>query len=133
MFTAIRDWFSDIKAAVRARLDKLPDLDEIMRERDVHARALAALGDRISAWEPGSIETMLRYVSLAARAAQFASGGKLKGAEKAELVIARVRRAWAKLSVADQHFDDWWADVGQPYLNSYADVAKAEGAWVPPA
>lgn len=133
MLTAIREWFSDVKAAVRARLDKLPDLDEILREREIHARAMAALGDRVSAWEPGSIDATLRYISIAARAAQFASGGKLKGAEKADLVIARVRKAWAKLSVVDQHFDDFWADVGRPYLNAYADTAKAQGAWVPPA
>lgn len=131
MFQAIRQWFSDIKAAVRARLDQLPDLDEVLRERNVHAAAVVALGDRISSWEPGDIDTILRYVSWAARAAQFASGGKLSGAEKAEQVIARVRKAWKKLGATDQSFDDFWADVGRPYLNTYADTAKAEGTWVP--
>jgi len=131
VFQAIREWFSDFKAAVRARLDQLPDLDEVLRESQLHSRAVAALGDRISAWEPGDIDTILRYVSWAARAAQFASGGKLSGAEKAEQVIARVRKAWKKLGVADQAFDDFWADVGRPYLNNYADTAKQEGTWVP--
>jgi len=120
-------WWGDIKAAVRMALGKLPPLDEMIRERRAYARALVAIGDRVRAWEPGDV-LMLEYVALAARIAQFA-GGKLKGLEKLDLVLDRVRDEWVRVGKADAAFDAWWSGLARPMLDSYAAEAKAEG-WV---
>lgn len=128
----IRDWFSGLKAKVRAKLKKLPSLEQIIKERRVYARALVAIGDRISAFEPDEVH-ILEYVALAARAAQFASGGKLSGLEKLDLVLEEVRLQWARLGRADDKFDSYWTGLARPALDAYAAEAKAEDAWIPPA
>ena len=123
-----RMWAS-IKDKVRAALDRLPPIDEMIRERRVYARALVVLGDRVSAFEPDSVH-LLEYVALAARIAQFASGGKLAGLEKLDLVLERVRAEWKRVGKADDQFDAWWAGLARPMLDGYAAEAKATDGWV---
>lgn len=128
----IRDWFSSIKAKVRAKIKKLPSLEQVIRERKVYARALVVIGDRISAFEPDEVH-ILEYIMLAARAAQFASGGKLSGMEKLGIVLEEAREQWHRLGRADDKFDRYWNDLARPALDAYAAEAKASTAWIPPA
>lgn len=121
-----RMWAS-IKDKVRDALDRLPPIDELIKERRVYARALVALGDRVSAWDPGDVH-LLEYVALAARVAQFA-GVNLKGLEKLDLVLERVRVEWKRVGRADDQFDKWWSALARPMLDAYATEAKSEG-WV---
>lgn len=131
MVSGVRDWWRGVRAKVRTALEKLPPIDVIWAERRVAAAALKQLGDRVSAWEPDDVAA-LEYVAMAARIAQFSSGGKLKGAEKRALVIERVRKAWAQVGRLDDQFDLWWNGLAGPWLDAYADGAKAADAWVPP-
>lgn len=128
----IRDWFSGVKAKVRAKLKNLPTLEEVLRERKMYARVLVGLGDRVSAFEPDEVH-ILEYIALAARAAQFVSGGKLKGLEKLEIVFEEARVQWKRLGRADDKFDRWWEGLCRPMLDSYAAEAKLTGTWIPPA
>lgn len=123
-----RMWAS-IKDKVRAALDEMPPIDELIRERRVYTRALVVLGDRVSAWEPDDVH-LLEYVTWAARIAQFASGGKLKGLEKLDLVLDRVLAEWRRVGKADDQFDKWWNGIARPMLDAYAAEAKAGDAWV---
>lgn len=123
-----RMWAS-IKDKVRAALDEMPPIDQIIAERRVYARALVAVGDRVSAFEPDDVH-LLEYVTWAARIAQFASGGKLKGLEKLDLVLDRVLAEWRRVGKADDQFDKWWNGIARPMLDAYAAEAKAGDAWV---
>lgn len=123
-----RMWAS-IKDKVRAALDEMPPIDQIIAERRVYARALVAVGDRVSAFEPDDVH-LLEYVTWAARIAQFASGGKLKGLEKLDLVLDRVLAEWRRVGKADDQFDAWWSALARPMLDAYAAEAKAGDAWV---
>lgn len=128
----IRDWFSSVKAKVKAKLKQLPSLEQIIRERKIYARALVLVGDRVSAFEPDEVH-ILEYVMLAARAAQFASGGKLSGMEKLSLVLDEAREQWKRLGRLDEKFDQYWNGLARPALDAYAAEAKAANAWIPPA
>ncbi len=58
------------------------------------------------------------------------SGGKLKGLEKLDLVLERVRAEWKRVGKADDQFDAWWAGLARPMLDGYAAEAKAGDGWV---
>ena len=123
-----RMWAS-IKDKVRAALDEMPPIDQIIAERRVYARALVAVGDRVSAFEPDEVH-LLEYVALCARVAQYVAGGKLKGLEKLDLVLDRVLAEWRRVGKADDQFDKWWNGIARPMLDAYAAEAKAGDAWV---
>lgn len=125
----IKRMWASIKDKVRAALDKMPPIDQIIAERRVYARALVAVGDRVSAFEPDDVH-LLEYVTWAARIAQFASGGKLKGLEKLDLVLDRVLAEWRRVGKADDQFDKWWNGIARPMLDAYAAEAKASDGWV---
>ena len=131
MFETIAGWLSSAKAKIRAKLKKLPPMDVLFRERKAYIAALAAIGDRISAFEPEQV-AQLDYVRMAIRFAQFAGGKKVPGLQKFAEVELAVRAAWVAANYADDKFDKWWADI-RPFVDTYVGEVKAAEAWVPPA
>lgn len=131
MLEAIKDFFTDVRSAIRAKLRKLPPIEVIWRERKAYLAAVGRIGDKVSAFEPEDL-AKLDYVRFAVRAAQFAAGKKLPGLAKLAEVEAAVRIAWAAAKYADDKFDTFWSDVARPFIDSYVAEVKANDAWVPP-
>jgi len=127
----ISRWWKSLKVLAREALDEIPPIDVLWRERKAYANALRVLGDEVARMEPEQIAD-IEYVRYAARIVQFVAGTSLKGADKATLVIERVRAAWRGVGIADTVFDTWWESIGRPFLDAYCAEAKAADAWVKP-
>lgn len=131
MLEAIKDFFTDIRAAVRTKLRKLPPIEVIWREREAYLAALGRIGDKVSALEPEDL-AKLDYVRFAVRAAQFAAGKKLPGLAKLAEVEAAVKVAWIAAKYADDQFDKFWLGTARPFIDAYVAEVKANDAWTPP-
>ena len=127
----IMGWWKSAVTRAREALDRLPPIDVLWRERRAYASALIALGDKAAALEPEALAD-LDLVRYAARAIEFAAGSEIRGADKAQLVLDQVRKAWGVAGIADSVFDSWWAEIARPFLDAYVRQVNDNEAWIPP-
>lgn len=125
---AIKDFFSTVKARIKARLSKLPPPDQLWRERRVYMRALLVFGDKVAKWEPSDFAN-LDYIRFAVRAAELAGAS---GATKYASVYEAAKVAFRAVEIGDTMFDTFWETMGHPFLESYVKEANEAKTWIPP-